>query len=138
MSERRSKQVIVMRKDLNMRKGKMIAQGAHASLITVFSIIDQYETKSMLGEILNKTEKELRYAYLDWVEGSFRKICVYVNSEEELEAVFNKAIQSGLPANIITDEGLTEFKGVPTKTCMAIGPAWEDQIDSVTGHLPLL
>ena len=26
------KQVIVLRKDLNMRKGKMVAQGAHASM----------------------------------------------------------------------------------------------------------
>ena len=30
--ERTAKQVIVMRKDLGMRKGKMIAQGAHASM----------------------------------------------------------------------------------------------------------
>ena len=29
---KQAKQVIVMRKDLGMRKGKMIAQGAHASL----------------------------------------------------------------------------------------------------------
>lgn len=27
------KQIIVMRNDLNMRKGKMIAQGAHASIV---------------------------------------------------------------------------------------------------------
>ena len=32
MTERRAKQVIVMRKDLNMRKSKMIAQGAHGSM----------------------------------------------------------------------------------------------------------
>lgn len=28
----KTKQVIVMRTDLNMRKGKMIAQGSHASI----------------------------------------------------------------------------------------------------------
>ena len=30
------KQVIVLRKDLNMRKGKMVAQGAHASMKVFF------------------------------------------------------------------------------------------------------
>jgi PTH2 family peptidyl-tRNA hydrolase len=36
------------------------------------------------------------------------------------------------------DAGLTEFNGVPTKTCIAIGPNWSDEIDEITGHLKLL
>jgi len=32
------KQVIVLRKDLQMRKGKMIAQGAHASMKVFFDL----------------------------------------------------------------------------------------------------
>jgi peptidyl-tRNA hydrolase, PTH2 family len=39
---------------------------------------------------------------------------------------------------LITDAGHTEFKGVPTKTCLAIGPNDVDEIDVVTGHLKLL
>ena len=31
------KQVIVMRRDLNMRKGKMVAQGAHASMAVLLN-----------------------------------------------------------------------------------------------------
>jgi PTH2 family peptidyl-tRNA hydrolase len=31
------KQVIIIRKDLNMRKGKMIAQGNHASMGVIFN-----------------------------------------------------------------------------------------------------
>lgn len=46
MKPRNVKQVIVMRKDLNMRKGKMIAQGAHASvdaLLSLFHVLKRRE-----------------------------------------------------------------------------------------------
>jgi peptidyl-tRNA hydrolase len=36
------KQLIVMRTDLNMRKGKMIAQGAHASIMWTLDFIYIY------------------------------------------------------------------------------------------------
>ena len=39
---------------------------------------------------------------------------------------------------LITDAGHTEFHGVPTRTCLAIGPAWSDEIDAITGGLQLL
>lgn len=72
-----------------------------------------------------------------WKEGSFTKICVYVNSEEELLEVYNKACEANLPAELITDSGLTEFNGVPTLTCLAVGPASKESLEPITGHLPL-
>jgi PTH2 family peptidyl-tRNA hydrolase len=39
---------------------------------------------------------------------------------------------------LITDAGATEFHGVPTHTCCAVGPAWTDEVDAITGALPLL
>ena len=52
--------------------------------------------------------------------------------------VHHDAIEKGLPCALIQDSGLTEFKGIPTYTCCAIGPAKEELIDEITGDLPLL
>lgn len=124
---RTAKQVIVMRKDLNMRKGKMIAQGAHASLGAVWYIEAEAEEPSQYSE-----------AYQAWRLGRFTKICVYVESEQALLDIAVAAAKQRLPCKVIEDAGLTEFNGVPTLTCLAIGPAWADEIDKVTGELPLL
>jgi len=116
------KQVIVMRKDLNMRKGKLVAQGAHASMATLNQFLD----------------KEMPYEMKTWLEGKFTKICVYVNSEEELLEIYDKAKKADLICSLIKDSGLTEFHGVPTLTCTAIGPALPEDIDKITGELKLL
>ena len=56
---------------------------------------------------------------------------------QELLAVYEKALEAGLVAHLITDRGLTEFGGVPTRTCLGIGPDYDDLIDPVTGDLEL-
>ena len=73
-----------------------------------------------------------------WIVGSFAKVCVRCNSEEELMAIHDKAIELGLEVHLITDSGRTEFHGQPTRTCLAIGPDDASKIDPVTGHLELL
>ncbi len=138
-----AKQVIVMRTDLGMRKGKMIAQGAHASLKVFF---DRISPCKMLGKerrgdgvcaygwsVWNQAEYE-------WITGQsgFTKICVGVDSEEEMLAIFEKAQKARILCALITDAGKTEFNGVPTKTCIAVGPDDEDKINTLTGHLRLL
>ena len=72
------------------------------------------------------------------MKGSFAKVCVRVNSEEELMDIHDKAKAAGLEVHLITDSGRTEFKGVPTKTCLAIGPDEAEKIDTITGELTLL
>ena len=74
---------------------------------------------------------------IDWINGIFTKIAVYVESEEELLALEVKAREAGLPVGLIQDNGLTEFKGIPTHTALGIGPANAEAINSITGHLPL-
>jgi PTH2 family peptidyl-tRNA hydrolase len=129
------KQVIVMRKDLGMRKGKMIAQGAHASMAAILSLSEnsQYEAENK-----QYVKLEMDDRVRDWLSGNFKKVCVYVNSEEELITLYNKAKEAGIITALITDSGKTEFNGVPTNTCIAVGPDFEDKIDLVTGGLPLL
>lgn len=125
-----SKQVIVIRKDLNMRRGKQIAQGAHASMATILNEMKQE------GTVLSLEIKD--EALADWLKGKFTKICVAVESENELEEIHQKAVEAGLRSSIITDLGLTEFNRVPTKTAVAIGPNWSTDIDKITKHLKLL
>jgi PTH2 family peptidyl-tRNA hydrolase len=129
--ERTAKQVIVMRKDLNMRKGKMIAQGAHASLrvILLAGTADAERTTYSI------TMTEPMAA---WMTGRFTKVCVSVDSEAALDDVVARAEAAGVPVALITDAGATEFHGVPTKTCCAVGPAWREDVDAITGGLPLL
>jgi PTH2 family peptidyl-tRNA hydrolase len=68
---------------------------------------------------------------------SFTKIVCRVNSEEELLAIEEKAKEVGVECHVVTDNGLTEFDGVPTKTCLALGPDVSDKIDRVSGDLEL-
>jgi PTH2 family peptidyl-tRNA hydrolase len=121
--------VIVMRKDLAMRKGKMIAQGAHASLKVLLDA-------GTLGD--GQVTIALTDAMAAWVGGRFTKVCVSVDSDAALLAVVEKARAAGVPCALITDAGATEFHGVPTRTCCAVGPAWSEDVDAITGGLPLL
>ena len=128
MTDDEPKQVILMRTDLNMRKGKMCAQAAHASLKVLL------DAGALQGSTLTIPlgEEQLR-----WVEQSFAKVCLRVDSEEELIHRYGQAMEAGLPAALIRDEGRTEFKQ-PTLTCCAIGPALSGKINEVTGDLKLL
>ena len=131
-TERPVKQVIVIRRDLRMRRGKEIAQGAHASMAWLRErVIGGLPPMGAVGHI------ELSEAERLWLERSVRKVTVKVGSEEELMAVYEQALQAGLAAHLVMDRGLTEFGGVPTRTCLAIGPDYDDLVDPVTGRLEL-
>lgn len=127
--QRPTKQVIVIRRDLRMRRGKEIAQGAHASTAWLAERVIQ--GMNAVGSV------ELSEAERAWLDSSFRKVTVKVGSEAELLAVYEKSLEAGLVTHLITDRGLTEFGGVPTRTCLAIGPDYDDLIDPVTGDLEL-
>ena len=132
------KQVIVMRTDLGMRRGKQISQGAHASM-KVFLDRGQVLFDTSPDDPANPhyLEVTLTEAMREWVEGTFTKICVQVKSEDALLDIVAQAEAAGLPVALIKDAGKTEFGGVPTHTCCAIGPADADAINLITGSLPL-
>ena len=129
------KQVIVVRKDLNMRKGKIAAQSCHASLKIFFDRMERYYNS--LDMETDTFMCHMTPDMVEWKEGAFTKICLYVNSEEELLDIVRLSKQAGLPTALITDSGKTEFNGVPTNTCCAIGPAMASKIDVITGELNL-
>ncbi|TWT67629.1 peptidyl-tRNA hydrolase [Posidoniimonas polymericola] len=123
------KQVIVMRHDLKMRRGKQIAQGAHASMSFLCRRLQAGGSVST---------QDLSEAERAWLEGAFAKVCCRVDSEEELMEIYDRASEAGLEVHLITDSGKTEFHGHPTRTCLAIGPDDVDKIDPITSHLGLL
>ena len=130
--ERPTKQVIVIRRDLRMRRGKEIAQGAHASMAWLRQRIMPHLTPAGQADQVQFSEAERV-----WLDVSMRKVTVKVASEQELLDVYDKALAAGLVVELITDRGLTEFGGVPTRTCLAVGPDYDDLIDPVTGDLEL-
>lgn len=115
-----------MRKDLGMRAGKMISMGGHAVQMALNSAI-----QNSLDDSENKHIKE-------YDEGRWTKITVRVESFDELMAIYAHAEKLGLPSGVVVDAGLTEFNGVPTTTCVYIGPYDELAINKVTAHLRLL
>lgn len=129
------KQVIVMRKDLNMRKGKMCAQASHASMM--FLVEELKRNKRTNNPYIDNVFFSNRQE--DWLfNGKFTKVVLGVDSEEELLRVHQAAREAGLRSYIIEDEGRTEFHGVKTKTCIAIGPDYAFNIDPVTRELRCL
>jgi peptidyl-tRNA hydrolase, PTH2 family len=130
--DRSPKQVIVIRRDLKMRRGKEIAQGAHASTAWLSRRLHLglFGTPCLAGASFTVAE-------LAWLTGSFRKVTCQVPGEAEILELKTAASSLGVEAHVITDAGLTEFGGVPTVTAIGIGPDWADLVDQVTGKLAL-
>lgn len=114
------KQVIVIRVDLGMSKGKIAVQAAHASVLAAF------KTFSEKPDWFNK-----------WWNSGMKKIVLKINSESELLRIYNQAVEKNLPATLVMDAGLTELKP-GTLTAVAIGPAPSSLIDEITGDLETL
>jgi len=137
----KSKMMIVMRRDLKMRKGKIAAQAGHACVDAVLAAICR---EGRMGDIVMTPEgvtlkndgREIS-PLTEWFTYGCAKICVYVDSEEELLQIYEKAMEKGIAASVITDAGMTEFHGVPTRTCLALEPLPAEIADELTGGLPL-
>ena len=139
-----AKIVVVVRKDLSMTKGKIVAQANHA--ITGILLKEMNGGKSLIesppkieGDSYDLTlSVKVGSSLDDWLRGMFKKITVYCDSEEELLEIYESAKQDvSLTSILITDSGLTHFHGEKTHTCVGIGFN-EESIDKITGHLKLL
>lgn len=137
-----AKQVIVMRRDLQMRKGKIAAQAGHACVEAVLRALAR---DGLLTQVTFDEEGQLAFSgeaspeipTVRWFEDGEAKICVYVNSEEELLALHARVTEAGHISALIQDAGFTEFHGEPTFTCLAIEPLPRETVDAFTGGLPL-
>ncbi len=111
------KQVIVVREDLKLSRGKLAVQVAHAAIIG-------YE------------RADRRIVELWKMQGQ-KKIVLKVPNLVELMKVKEKAEKLGLPTGVVVDAGLTEIPP-GTVTAVVVGPEEARKIDKVTGNLPLL
>ncbi len=114
------KQVILVRTDIRMSRGKLAAQVAHAAVAAAF---EAYKVR--------------REWFERWFEEGQKKVVLKGGSEEDLLFYYNKAKGMGLPAVIIRDAGHTELPP-GTLTTAGIGPAPSEIVDKVTGNLKLL
>ncbi|MST72003.1 aminoacyl-tRNA hydrolase [Olsenella porci] len=142
-SSYKSKQMIVMRRDLKMRKGKIAAQSGHACVEATLMALAR---EGRLGEVRVSPGEDWVYleddgreptALSDWFEAGVAKVCVYVDSEEELLDIARQGRERGFAVALIRDAGLTEFHGEPTYTCLAFEPLHAEDVDPITGRLPL-
>lgn len=135
--DKKIKQVIVVRKDLNMRKGKIAAQAGHACVLAIFKTMNKLDDfcwqVTNEGDVCGRDDSILS----EWMNNNYTKICLYVNSEEELLDIANKAKEADIIYALVRDAGFTEFHGEPTYTCLAFGPTYSEDIDKITGELPL-
>lgn len=130
-----TKMIIVVRRDLHMRKGKAIAQACHGAVSVVLRTIDRD------GLPWRNTESGIvvdgESALSEWFNNSYTKICLYVDSEEELLNLKRKADDLGIMTSLVQDNGTTEFHGVKTYTCLVFEPLDSLVVDQITGNLPL-
>jgi PTH2 family peptidyl-tRNA hydrolase len=120
MGEFEYKQVIVIRTDLKMGKGKLAAQAGHAAVSAA-----------------EDARKRHRIWWEAWLFEGQRKIAVKVEDEKELVELEDAAKDLGLPNALIVDRGLTQIPE-GTVTCLGIGPAPAGLVDRLTGKLKLL
>ncbi len=114
------KQIIVVRADLQMGKGKLAAQSSHASLSSYKKVA--------------KSNPELTRS---WENEGQMKVVLKVTSEAELLEYYNKCKAAGIPCELIRDAGHTQVDP-GTLTCFGAGPWKENELDAVFGKLKLL
>ncbi len=126
-----------MRRDLKMRKGKLVAQGAHASVGALAQLLKF--TSSADGSLSLSGQFAASSPLAQWLNSGVAKICLYVDSEAALTSLYQQVRSTcpDVPAELVEDAGITEFHGVPTLTCLALGPYWADELDKFTGTLSL-
>ena len=110
------KQVMVVRTDLKMRKGKLAGQVAHASLKSY------QNTPSKIRE--------------EWDNTDYTKIILKCNNIEEIYNLQEKADKEGISNFIVHDQGRTQIPQ-NSVTCIGIGPDTGKKIDKIVKHLKL-
>ena len=111
------KQVILVRMDLKLPKGKLAVQVAHASV-----------------EAAHRSDRDIvKY----WRAEGMKKVVLKVADLEELYKYEQEAKKLNMITAVITDAGKTTV-APGTTTCMAIGPDIESKIDKVTRELKIL
>lgn len=118
--EEELKQAIIIRNDIDMGKGKTVAQGAHASLMSYLDTV--------------KTQKDIADR---WIKAGEKKIVLKIDNEEKIRRLAEALKYKGIPCALVSDAGLTQLPP-GTVTALGIGPWKKEDIDFFTSSLKLL
>ena len=110
----------MVRRDLDMGKGKIAVQVAHAAVSAA-----------------EEARKKSAGWWNAWLDEGQCKVAVRVDSLEDILQLERRARELRIPFALITDRGLTQIEP-GTTTCLAIGPAPSSLVDTLTGNLSLL
>ncbi|NHI91397.1 MAG: peptidyl-tRNA hydrolase [Candidatus Lokiarchaeota archaeon] len=117
------KQVILIRTDIKMGKGKLAVQVAHAAVSN--------------SEVARKNSNYQSY-WQKWIREGQKKVVIKASSLDILLKFQDLANKNGYPNALIQDAGLTQIPP-GTKTALAIGPITDDQATKLgLDDLPLL
>lgn len=137
------KQVIVVNKGLNMSPGKlgaMVAHGATSFFCEWFKQNVATSNSTWAEYLIKPTARLDKELYAQWIAGSFTKIVLQVENEEEMKKLIEKAHEFGMVNNRdffnIVDES-TEFLDIPQWAVIAFRPMETEEIDPITGKLDL-
>ena len=117
---RRFKQVLAVRSDLDMGRGKIAVQCSHGAVSAA-----------------EEARKHFTEWWRGWLEDGQTKVAVKVSGLDQIVDLGRRSGQEGLPHFIVRDMGLTQVEP-GTITCISIGPGPAAKIDALTGNLPLL
>src|SRR5271157_4284978 len=98
------KQVIIVRLDIEMGRGKLAAQVAHASLMSYF-----------------EAEKADKAIAREWLDSGEKKIVLKVPDASYLEKLFKAFKYKKVPCALVSDAGLTQLPP-GTTTALGVGP----------------
>ncbi len=120
MGDMQHKLVVAVRADLDLSRGKLAVQVAHAAVMAALD-----------------AKAKHRKAFSDWYDEGQKKVVVRAADLQELQALRAKARSLGLTTALVEDAGLTELPP-GTVTCLGVGPGPNAVVDQVTGHLKLV
>jgi len=113
------KQIIVVRSDLKLGKGKLGAQVGHAA---VSGYLKVNKSNSLIAK--------------KWIHEGQKKVVTKIENEKELIKLYS-IVSEQIPCSLITDAGRTQI-APGTKTCFSIGPWHSDEINKFTAFLKLM
>ncbi|MHA1972379.1 MAG: peptidyl-tRNA hydrolase Pth2 [Candidatus Hodarchaeales archaeon] len=113
------KQVIILRKDLKMSKGKAAAQASHAAVAATIKVM-----------------REKRKDFDAWWRTGQRKVVLAIDSESDLIQIEKKLRRTGVVVVKIDDAGRTQLPP-NTTTALGVGPYLNKAVDMITSGLKL-
>ncbi|OUJ18661.1 Peptidyl-tRNA hydrolase [Methanonatronarchaeum thermophilum] len=111
------KQVIVLRSDIKLSKGKSAAQVAHASLNASLKVMNHSKTD-----------------FDSWMDNGAKKVVLKGENEDQLFELMSIARALDVSTSLVRDAGHTEIES-GTVTALGVGPDRDEIIDRITGDL---